>query len=134
GGRVGGHERVAGAAGQDDDAALLQVADGPAADVRLGDGLHAHGGEQARLAAEALEGVLERQAVEDGGEHAHVVGGGLLDDVAAGAELGAAQDVAAADDDGELHALGRDLGELAGDVERLVEADAAAAGLAEALA
>ena len=54
--------------------------------------------------AEAFEGVLQGQAVEDGGEHAHVVGGGFLDDVAAGGELGAAEDVAAADDDGELHA------------------------------
>ena len=53
---------------------------------------------------EALQGVLQGQAVEDGGEHAHVVGGGLLDDLAAGAELAAAQDVAAADDDGQLHA------------------------------
>ena len=54
--------------------------------------------------AEALEGVLQGQAVDDGGEHAHVVGGRLLDDLAAGGELGAAEDVAAADDDGQLHA------------------------------
>ena len=56
--------------------------DRPPADVRLGDGFHAHGGQQPRLAVEAFEGVLQGQAVEDGGQHAHVVGGGLLDDAA----------------------------------------------------
>ena len=50
------------------------------------------------------------------------------------AELGAAQDVAAADDDGQLHAAPDDALGLAGDVERLVDADAALAGVAEALA
>ena len=82
---------------------------------------------QARLAVEAFQGVLQGQAVEDGGEHAHVVGGGLLDDLAAGAELGAAQDVAAADDDGQLHAALHDALRLAGDAQRLVDADAALA-------
>ena len=47
---------------------------------------------------------------------------------------GAAQDVAAADDDGELHAALHDALGLAGDVQRLVDADAALAGVAEALA
>ena len=36
-GGVGGEVGVAGAGGEDDDAALLEVADGAAADVRLGD-------------------------------------------------------------------------------------------------
>ena len=40
GGRVGGEERVAGAAGEDDDPLLLEVADRPAPDVGLGDLLH----------------------------------------------------------------------------------------------
>ena len=71
---------------------------------------------QPRLAVEAFQGVLQGQAVEDGGQHAHVVGGGLLDDLAAGAELGAAQDVAAADDDGQLHAALDDALRLPGDV------------------
>ena len=134
GGGVGGHERVAGAAGEDDDAALLQVADGSGGGCTARPPLHADGRLQPRLAAEALQGVLQGQAVEDGGEHAHVVGGRLLDDVAAGGELGAAEDVAAADDDGELHALCGDALQLAGDVERLVDADAALAAGAERLA
>ena len=96
--------------------------------------VHANGRQQPGLAAEALEGVLQGQAVEDGGEHAHVVGGGLLDDFAAGAELGPAEDVAAADDDGELHAALHDALGLAGDAERLVDADAALAAVAETFA
>jgi hypothetical protein len=54
GGCVGGHERVAGAGGEDDDAVLLQVADGTPPDVRLGDlldrdgGLHAYVNRRAR--------------------------------------------------------------------------------------
>ena len=84
--------------------------------------------------SQAFQGVLQRQAVEDGGQHAHVMGGGFLDDVAAGAELGAAQDVAGADDDGQLHAAAHDPLGLAGDVQRLVNADAALAAVAEAFA
>ena len=37
---VGGEVGVAGAGGEDDDAALFEVADGAAADERLGDGAH----------------------------------------------------------------------------------------------
>src|SRR5262249_25950223 len=72
GGGVRGDERVAGSAREDDDPALLQVADCPAADVRLGDTLHADGGLQPRLAVETFEGVLQGQAVEDGRQHPHV--------------------------------------------------------------
>ena len=51
----------------------------------------------------AFERVLEGEGVDDGGEHAHVVGGpvhvlGLVGD--------AAEDVAAADDDGDLDVPG----------------------------
>ena len=79
--------------------------------------------------SQAFQGVLQGQAVEHGGQHAHVVGGGLLDDLAAGAELGAAEDVAGADDDGQLHAALHDALGLPGDAQRLVDADAALAGL-----
>src|SRR5262249_34545089 len=64
--------------------------------------------------------------VQHGGEHAHVVGGGLLDDLAAGREPRAAEDVTAAHDDEQLHAAVVDALGLAGDVERLVYRDAAA--------
>ena len=92
---------------------------GAAADVRLGDAVHADGRHQPRLAAERFERVLQGQAVDDRGQHAHVVGRGFLDAGVAGGELGPAEDVAAADDDGDLHAALRRLADLLGDVRRL---------------
>ena len=89
---------------------------------------------QARLAMQTFEGFLEGQTVQDGGEHAHVVGSRLLDDLATGAELSAAENVAAADDDGQLHAAHDDALGLPRDVQRFVDADAAFAGIAESLA
>ena len=49
-----------------------------------------------------FERVLQRQAVDDGRQHAHVVAGGAVDRKRFLAR--AAKDVAAADDDGHLHA------------------------------
>ena len=78
GGRVGGEVRVARAGGEDDDAALLHVADRAPPDVGLGDCLHLDGAHDAREDAVALERVLQRERVHDGGEHAHVVGLGAV--------------------------------------------------------
>ena len=58
------------------------------------------------------------------------MGRGLLNGRIAGGELGAAEDVAAADDDGELHAVLGRLMRLLGDVRDRVHADAALARLA----
>ena len=82
--------------------ALLQVAHGAAADVVLADLVDADRGHDARMHAQALERILQGERVHDGGEHAHVVGG---HPVHAGArQARAAEDVAAADDDRDLHA------------------------------
>ena len=52
--------------------------------------------------AQGFERILQRERVHDRGEHAHVV---ARDAVHAGArEAGAAEEVAAADDDGDLDA------------------------------
>src|SRR5271157_2045908 len=134
GGCVGRHERASRAAGQDDDPAAAQVRQRPPADERLGDLLHADGGHEPGLAAHALKRVLKSQAVDHRGRHAHVVGGGLLDDVGAPAQLGAAEDVAATDDDGELDPARRHSGSLPGDPADLLDTDTPLAGPAEALA
>ena len=107
---------------------------GPAADERLGDAVHFERAHQPRLAAQRLKGVLQRQAVDDRGQHAHVVGGGFVDARVAGGELGPAQDIAAADDDGDLHALLLGPVGLRGNVHDLLHADAPLAGGGEALA
>ncbi len=78
-GRVGGDEGAAGAAGEDDDPLLFQVPAGPAADIRLGHAVGADGGHQPGVAAQRLQGVLQGQAVDHRGQHAHVMGRGLVD-------------------------------------------------------
>ena len=107
---VGREVGVAGAGGEDDEAPLLEVTDGAAADVGLGDLADLERRHHARRDAALLERVLQRERVDDGGEHAHVV---ALRAVHAGARaLEAAEDVAAADDDADLHPVGVHLGEL----------------------
>ena len=63
---------------------------------------------------DVLERVLQRQGVDDRGEHAHVVGGRAVH--ALGARRQAAEQVAAADDDGDLDAELLDLADLLGDL------------------
>ena len=113
---------------------FLQVAAGAAADVRLGHAVGADGGHQPGVAAERLQRVLQGQAVDHRGQHAHVMGRGLVDARVAGGELGPAEDVAAADDDGDLHAVLGGVVGLPGDVQHGVHGDAALAGMHETLA
>ena len=107
GGGVGREVGIAGAGGEDDHAALFEVADGAAADERLGDGAHLDGGRDTRDDADVLERILQRQRVDDRREHAHVVGRRAVH--ALGARREAAEQVAAADDDGDLDAEVLDL-------------------------
>lgn len=112
GGGVGGEEGVAGAGGEYDDATLFEMAHGAAADVGLGDFVHLDGGHDAAEEAELFDGVLKGDGVDDGGEHAHVVGGdtihvdGLLGD--------SAEEVASANDDADLAAEGVNGGDFGG--------------------
>ena len=77
--------------------------DGAAADVGLADLVHLDGAHDAAIHAVALEAVLEREGVDHRREHAHVV---ALRAVHAGCRaLDAAEDVAAAHDDGHLDAV-----------------------------
>jgi hypothetical protein len=101
-GGVGGEVRVARAGGKDHHAPFFEVADGAAPDERLGDGAHLDGRDDTREHPGLLEPVLQGQAVDHGGEHAHVVGRGAVHPAGAGRQT--PEDVAAADDDGGLHA------------------------------
>src|SRR5690606_38582089 len=94
GGGVGGEERVAGAGREDHDPALLQVAQGAAPDVGLRDLLDVYRALDARVDADRLERVLERDRVHHRAEHADVVGGG---GVHVAAVLGTAPEVPATD-------------------------------------
>src|SRR5699024_9775489 len=99
---VGGEEGVAGTGGEDGDPALFQVADGAAADVVLAHVVDFQGAHDPDVAAELFQGGLHGQGVDDGGQHAHVVAGDPVH--AVGGQAGAAEDVAAADDQGDLGA------------------------------
>jgi hypothetical protein len=103
-------------------AALLEVPDGAQRDVRLRDLGHRDRGLHPRLDALLLEEVLQGQAVHDRAEHAHVVGPVAVH--AALLQLGAAEEVAAADDDRDLHAAPGGRGDLPGDALYDVGVDA----------
>ena len=113
GGRVGGEERVARAGGEDHHAPLLEVADGPAPDVRLGHLGDRDGRLHARVHPRLLQGVLEGERVEDRGHHAHVVRGRAVH--ARGGAGHAAVDVAGAHHDRHLDAALAHARDLRGD-------------------
>ncbi len=75
---VGGEERIAGTSREDHHPTLLEVADGAAADVRLGDLRHVDRGLDTGRLTGSLEGLLQGQRVDHRGEHAHVVGLGAV--------------------------------------------------------
>src|SRR5579872_3886751 len=102
GGGVRREEGVPGAAGQHDDAALLQVAYGAPANERLRDLGHGDRAHDSGLNALLLKRILQRHAVDDGPEHAHIVGAGSLH-ASFGSAL-AADDVSGADHNGDLDA------------------------------
>ena len=76
------------------------MADGATADVRFGNLVHADRGLHSCRLATVLQRVLEGQGIDDGAEHAHVIGRDAVH--AALARRVAADDVATADHDREL--------------------------------
>ena len=121
-GGVAREERVPRPRGEDHDVALLEVVDRPPADIGLGDLGDRDRGLNAHLGSDGLELALQRQGVDDHGEHAHVMRGRLFDAVFG--DRGAAHDVAATDDDGDLRAEVMDLLDLLGEVTRVLRGDA----------
>ncbi len=87
---------------EDHDPSLFQMADRPSLDERFGNLLHLDGRLNAGHDAAVFEGALEGQAVDHGGQHPHVIGGGPVH--TAGAGFDPAEDVPAADNDAELNA------------------------------
>ena len=74
-----------------------------------------------------LQGVLKRQGIDHGGEHAHVMGGGRGDRFAHLHQVFAADDVATATDDGQLDAVAMNVADLFGNPRDFLEADAGSA-------
>ena len=73
--RIGREIGIASAAGKDHDAALLQVTDCPAADERLSHLVHLDRRLHAGVYALLLERILQRERIDDRGQHPHVIGG-----------------------------------------------------------
>lgn len=96
GGGVGGEVGVAGASGEDDDVAGGEVFVGAVPGVGFGHFGAFEGCEDFGGAFDIFQGLLEGDAVDEGGEHAHLVGGGAGD--LHGGVVDAAEDVAASDD------------------------------------
>ncbi len=84
--------------------------DGPAADVRLGHLMHLDGGHHARGHAGLFERVLQRQRVDHGGQHAHVIRRHAIH--VHGRRRHAAKEIAAAHHQPDLHAGAGDFGDL----------------------
>ena len=93
---------VAGTCGENDDPAFFEVAHGAPADERFGHLMHLDRALQPRPNALLFKSVLKSQSVDDSRQHPHVVAGGAVDRKRLLARP--TEDVAAADDDGHLHA------------------------------
>ncbi len=78
------------------------MAQGPAANVGFCNLPHFHGGLHARNHADALQCVLQGQAVHHGGQHTHIIGRGAVHSLSRAG--GAAPNVAAAHHQRRLHA------------------------------
>ncbi len=113
-GGVGGHEGVPGAGGKEHHPTFLQMADGPAADVRFGYRLYLQGALGPGNNAPLLQGILKRQAVDDGGQHTGVIRSGPVHPL----ELGglAPPDVATSDNHRHLHTQAVGLVDLLGQI------------------
>src|SRR5215213_5936030 len=99
--RVGGKEGIARPRGEDNDAALLEVPYRTPTDVGFGDLLDVDGGLDPGRYSASFEGRLQSHRVYDGAKHRHVVGRGPLYAELVG-DVRTAEDVAAADHDGQL--------------------------------
>ena len=112
---------------------LLEVADRRAADERLGHRAHLDGRHHPRVVTPCCSSASCRaSALMTVGQHAHVVAGRAVHASRAGRD--APEDVAAADDDGRLHAEALDLMDVVGDLRGDGGVDAEARGAHQGLA
>src|SRR6266508_3302260 len=117
---------------------MLQVANGPKTDERLGDAVDRDGGHHAHIGrAPRLKDAAQHQAVDHGGDHPDIVGLGPLD--APFLTKLTLEDVAAAHDHSDLHTQAMEIQQLVGDMAermrveapRIIAGDRAAAELDE---
>ncbi len=129
---VGGEEGVARPGGHDDYFACLHALDGLPLAVEFAYGLHADGGQHAGLDAGGRECRTQGEAVDDGGQHAHLVALDAVEAFAGAAQ--SAEDVASADDDAYLYAHVADFFYLCCVLGKALLVDAVLPGAHEAFA
>jgi hypothetical protein len=71
---IGGEKRVTCSAGQNEHTTFLQVTLCTATNVRLCDLWHFNSRHHSRILTNALECILQRKTIHDGGKHSHEVG------------------------------------------------------------
>lgn len=99
-GGIGGKIGAAESAGDDDYAIMVQMVAAFVLDVGFGKFGDVEGDHKAGVGgAVPMEGFAQADAVDDGGEHTHGVGFGVVNLLVG---LAAPEDIAAADDHGEL--------------------------------
>ena len=94
------------------------MADGPPANIRLGQLVHEHGAHHPALHAAFFNGVLQRNGVDDRGQHAHAVGAHTVH--LPGLLLHAAKEVAPAHHDADFDAKCVNLDDFIGNPGHLV--------------
>src|SRR6266404_2927175 len=108
---VGGEEGIARAGAEYDDPPLLQMAHCPAPDIVLAYFVDPQRRHDPRIDPLGLERILHRQGVDDRGQHSHVIRGHSIHSSAR--QTGAAEDVAASQYHGHLHAHLRQVADFA---------------------
>ena len=123
GGGVGREKGIAGAAGEQNDAALGETFVRRAAGEEFADFGHHEGGQRAGRLPAAFDGSLQRKAVHDGRKHSHRIAGGPGN--ASGRHLDAAEYVAATDDNRDFSSQFACCDQITGDTVdgRLVDAE-----------
>ena len=104
---------IAGASGKDDNSSFFEVAHGAAPDKRFRDLIHFDGGHHAGVDILFFERVLQSQRIDDGGEHAHVIGGNAVHVFRLVGD--AAEEVATTHDNRDLNAEAVHVRQLGGD-------------------
>ena len=100
--RVGREIRVARTGAHDNHFSGFHALDGFPFVVKLADRLHADGGQHAAFYADGSQGTAQSERIDDRGAHAHLVAFDTVESLSCTAQ--AAEYVAAADDDADLHA------------------------------
>ena len=119
--RICGKIRIPRTASKNHDAAFFQMADGTPTDIQLSYRFHLKRRLHARNDAQFLQGWLQRETVDNRGQHSHVIAGRPFDAPLASGQ--AAENVPSANDDDDLDAKLAHFADLTGHVVNALRAN-----------